>query len=451
MFRVTAGRRVRWRAGAASALAFGCAFLASSLFAQDLFLSGGQVIDVDAREIRIQNLLISDGVIVGTPEALPSGFAGEVVDVTGRWIMPGLVDLHTHSFGNQGPVEGAMEFQGTVMVSNRMLFAGVTAFLDLFGIEDQILFVRNAQRENRTVGADIFVAGPCLTAPEGHCSEYGIPTRLMSTPEEARRNVDELAAKAPDVVKIVYAPEGRLPSIDRATLTAAIEAATSHAIPTVIHVQSWDDVRHAAIAGATAVTHIPDDEVIPDDVIALMLTHGVASIPTLSVQFGVSDLTADPTLLDGPIAQGVTTEVIRAAYRSDDLTPAAERWRLQQIEDGPKVLASVRRLHEAGIQVLVGTDSGNLGTIQGWSVHHEMKKLVEAGLEPWDALAAATTRGAAFLAQNYGVNIGDAANLVILEASPIDDIDNTERIVSVVHRGQIVDRAALGVRPSTTG
>ncbi|MCG8467143.1 MAG: amidohydrolase family protein [Gemmatimonadetes bacterium] len=423
--------------------ALALALSVTDLGAQDLLVVGGHVVDVESRSVRTENLLISDGEIVGTPTDVPAGFDGEIVDASGRWVLPGLVDLHTHSFGNRAPVEGAMEFAGTVVTSQRMLYAGVTAFLDLFGLEDQIFFMRDAQRENPTPGADIHAAGPCLTAPEGHCSEYGIPTRLMSTPDEAREQVEELAAKDPDVVKIVYAPAGRMPSVDRATMTAAVLAASSHGIPTVIHVQDWDDIRHAALAGATAVTHVPEEDVIPDDVLALMAERGVASIPTLAVHLGVSGLTTHPEWLDSPLAVGVTSASIRDAYRSSEITPGARRWRDRQIETGPTILESVRRMHESGIRVLVGTDSGNPGTIQGWSVHHELMKLVAAGLDPWDALAAGTTNAAAFLDRAYGVGIGDAANLILLDASPLEDIRNTQRISDVIHRGQRMDRDAL--------
>ena len=78
-----------------------------------------------------------------------------------------------------------------------------------------------------------------------------------------------------------------------------------------------------------------------------------------------------------------------------------------------------------------------------WSVHHELMKLVEAGLDPWDALAAGTVDAAAFLGQGYGVGEGARANLVVLEASPLDDIANTQSIAYVIHRGALMRRADL--------
>jgi imidazolonepropionase-like amidohydrolase len=128
---------------------------------------------------------------------------------------------------------------------------------------------------------------------------------------------------------------------------------------------------------------------------------------------------------------------IRAAYQKGipGRTPAREA---QQRAAAAAAIESVRRLQAAGIPMLVGTDAGNVGMIQGYSVHRELVRLVEAGVSPWDALAASTTRAGEFLGRKFGVQPGDAANLVVLDASPLDDIANTQRIAMVMMRGQIV-------------
>ncbi len=114
----------------------------------------------------------------------------------------------------------------------------MTGFLDLFAAEDQIFGLRERLARDPASSADLYAAGPCLTATGGHCSEYGIPTRIFNTPEEARQQVTELVAKQPDVVKVVYAPTGEMPSVDKATLAAAVGTATAYGIPSVIHIQT---------------------------------------------------------------------------------------------------------------------------------------------------------------------------------------------------------------------
>lgn len=415
---------------------------ATPLLAQDLFLTNARIVDPAAQEIRDGNLLIQGGVIIGSPDRAPDDFTGETIDVEGQWVIPGLNDLHTHAYGNMAP-GNTFDSPGTAIVARRMLYAGVTGFLDLFGREDVLYELRAQQRAGEAEGADVYASLSCLTATEGHCTEYGIETRTMDSPDEARAVVADLAAKKPDVVKIVYSPTGEMPSIDRATMAAAVATASENGIRTVIHVNTWDDVRDAVEVGASAVTHVPHPEPIPDDLVALMAEKGVYSIPTLAAFVDLLAFIFDEAVLTNELATGLTTPEIIAAYASDEMRSSDPEWQERTRGRRAAILASVKAMSDAGVTILTGTDSGNWNTIQGYSEHRELILLVEAGLSEWDALAAATTRAGEFLGQSFGVNPGDTANLVILEASPIDDITNTQRIALVIHLGAVVDREAL--------
>jgi hypothetical protein len=191
----------------------------------------------------------------------------------------------------------------------------VTAFLDLFSAETEILPLRDRQRATPFVGADIFAAGPCLTATNGHCSEYGVFTRIIDTAEDARRQVSALAAEHPDVVKIVYdhTPFAR-PTLDLDTLRAAIDTATRFGIKTVIHIGTWNDAREAVLAGASAITHVYADEIVPADVVELMRDRGVYSIPTLTVHSDLADFVGDPSILESDLASAIAIPRIRNGY-----------------------------------------------------------------------------------------------------------------------------------------
>ena len=414
--------------------------LGPPLAAQDLFIAGAHLIDPESETVVTGNLLIVDGRIVGRPATPPTGFEGRTIDATGRWLIPGLNDLHTHSYGNMAP-GNTFDAPGTEAIAKRVLYAGQTGFLDLFGSEDGLHGLRSRQRSGEAGGADVFASLSCLTATDGHCTEYGVPTRVMDTPEDARRQVGELASKNPDVVKIVYSPTGRMPSIDKATLEAAIAAAAEHGLKTVVHIGSWDAVRDAVEAGASAVTHIPDGP-MPDGLAAAMADAGVASIPTLAVELDFGHLVGSGGPLESPIARAVAPPAILDAYRNYDLSGRTAESERHRLEHESVVLAAVKAMADAGVEILAGTDAGNFGTIQGFSIHRELEKLVEAGLSPRQALAAATTRAGAFLGTPRGLGDGDVANLVILDASPLVDIRATQRIFAVIHHGVIVDREA---------
>lgn len=427
-------------------------FLGALLFAaatpaapQDLVLTNAQIVDPQSRTVTEGSLWIRDGRIAGVGPQAPEDAPGERIDAAGRWIIPGLVDLHTHSFGNSAP-GGVSDGGGTEETAQRVLRAGVTAFLDLFGAEEYLFSLRDRQRRGEVGGAAIFAAGPCFTATAGHCSEYGIPTRLIDSPQDARREVADLAPKRPDVIKVVYDHfdygPGSMPSLDRPTLEALVQAGREAGLKTIVHVGTWSDVRDAVLAGAAAVTHVPGDGEPPPDLPALMAERGVAHIPTLAVHTDLAALLADPALLGSPLLEAVTSEALREAYGRgmEGLEERARSWVARQREGAPARLEAMRRVHAAGVPMLAGTDAGNWGVIQGYSVHRELLRLVEAGLTTWEALAAATTSPGDFLGRDFGVGPGDEANLVLLGGSPLDDIANTQRIDLVVMRGRVVHR-----------
>ena len=160
-------------------------FVTVPVGAQDILLTNGRIIDPTTETVQRGNLLILSGRIAGHPDEPPSTFAGDIVDLGDRWVVPGLHDLHTHSFGNVAP-GNALDTPGPRVIAQRLLYAGVTGFLDLFSPEDAILSLRDRLRNDPQVSADVYAAGPCFTATDGHCSEYGFPTRLTGARLRAR-------------------------------------------------------------------------------------------------------------------------------------------------------------------------------------------------------------------------------------------------------------------------
>jgi imidazolonepropionase-like amidohydrolase len=408
--------------------------------AQELLLVNARIVDPETRTVREGALHIRDGVIVDAPATPPLPFTGEVVDLKGKWVIPGLNDLHVHSFGNISPARDG-DFPGTPAIALRALAVGVTGMLDLFGQEDSLFQFRIRQRAGALGGADLFASLSCLTAPQGHCTEYGVPTRTMSTPEEARSVVADLARKRPNVIKIVYQPSGTMPSIDKQTLAAAVAEARKQRLKTIIHIGTWTEVADAIDVGASAVTHVPDGP-IPDDLARRMAKTGTALIPTLAVETDMVGFAHDPAVLDNPMARAVTKPSVIASYRAPEFLAKAAEPRASYEAHKAATLANVKKAADAGATILLGTDAGNLFTLHGYSVHRELILLVEAGLTPWQALAAATNLAGDFLGRKFGVGPGDEANLVVLDASPIADIRNSQAIAMVIHHGKIVDRKA---------
>ena len=414
--------------------------------AQTLLLRDARIVDPATQEIYHGSILIADGKIQRLWREAPPEAQDEVVDLNGKWVVPGLNDLHVHAYGNLAP-GGQMQLLMPTGVMKHLLYAGVTGFLDLFSEENQIFALRDRQRREGLPGADLYCAGPILTCTGGHGTEYGVPTRTIDSPEEARRVVTDLAKRHPDVVKLVYDhATTRFPTMDRATLAAALETARQHGLKTVVHIGTWPDVEDAVQAGATAVTHLPHADV-PDDLVTLLRQRGAYVIPTLTVQAELAHIVQNPALLENPLLKTLATPAILDAYRDTRaFDPRTKEWLQWQMKHREGFYRNLKKLADGGVKLLAGTDAGNYGTFQGFSLHRELELLVEAGLTPWQALASATTTAGEFLGQPLGVQPGSVANLLVLNASPIEDIRNTQDMALVVHRGQIVDRDAL-LRP----
>ncbi|MCZ6657165.1 MAG: amidohydrolase family protein [Gammaproteobacteria bacterium] len=414
----------------------------SNAHAIELAFENITVLDPATESSQAGTLLVRNGHVVGLVDSVPSDFQGRRIDLGGRWVIPGLVDMHTHAGGNRSP-DGQIQFMTPAQVAQIALYAGVVAYLDLFNVgEDFVFGFRNEQRQTG-VAAKIYAAGPCLTATDGHCTEYGFPTRIVNTPADARREIDELARKAPDVIKVVYATGGVAlqPTIDRQTLDAVVTIAREHGLKTVVHVESWGDVRDSVLAGAAAVTHTPFNTP-PPDIAPLMIKHGTVHIPTLVVQNDIVGIVEEPALLDDELLVDVVMGSLLDAYRGN--YPAQmEGWLSWSRRHKETDALAIRMLSSAGVPMLTGTDASNLGAFQGYSVHRELELLVAAGLTNWEALRAGTTAPRDFLDGRWGVSVGDEATFVVLNGSPLDDIRNTKRIHMVVQHGTIVDRNAL--------
>ncbi|MFO8097985.1 MAG: amidohydrolase family protein [Salinibacter sp.] len=410
-----------------------------------LLLTNARLVDPESKRIHRGALRIEGERIDAVLDDAPARFDGRTLDLDGKWVLPGLVDAHVHSWGNAGPTFQERQLLQTDGTARTMLYAGVTAFLDLFSPEDYIFDLRNKQRRDGLRAADIYAAGPILTCPDGHGTEYGTPTRTVPSPTDARQTVDSLAARRPDVVKLVYHPyrTERFPSMDRPTMAAIVDAARAHGLLTVVHIKSWEGAHEAIVAGVDVITHTPPAP-LPDSTLSAMQAHGTAWIPTLAVHTELSHLLEHPERLQNDLLRAVADSSLRAAYRdTTGLPPQIQSWMDRQSQHRSTRLQAVKKGADAGIPLLAGTDAGNPGLIQGYSLHRELQLLADAGLSNWDVLSAATTQPGRLLDAPFGLRPGARANLLVLKDSPRADIHHTQDIHRVIYRGRVVDRSAI--------
>ncbi len=399
---------------------------AGPLFAADLLIRNARVFD-GSRVLEATDVLVHDGRIARVGKAIEAPAGAEVVDGSGKTLLPGLIDAHTHCWGD------ALE---------QALLFGVTTELDQFTDAGFARTMRDEQKKgNVATRADLFSAGTLVTAPKGHGTEYGMTIPTISSPAEAQSFVDARIAEGSDWIKIVY-DDGRkygmnIPTISKETMHAVIEAAYARHKLAVVHIGSLAGARDAVDAGADGIVHLFVDQDPDPEFGAFLAQHRAFAIPTLTLLKGISGdrdagLAAD-TRLD-PYVNADTRGHLSATFPhrlgSPVLTyPAAEK--------------SIRQLLAANVPVLAGTDAPNPGTSHGISLHRELKLLVRAGLTPLQALAAATSVPAkAFRIDDRGRIAKDLrADLLLVNGDPTKDITATRDIVAVWKGGVRLDRA----------
>lgn len=349
----------------------------------------------------------------GAGVAVPAG--AEAVDGSGATLLPGLIDGHTHAFGD------ALE---------RALVFGVTTELDMFTTPELAQAMRLEQATTGASGrADLLSAGYLATVPGGHGTEYGLPIPTLTRPEEAQAWVDARIKEGSDYIKIVAedgSPYGMTtPTLDPATIAALVAAAHKRGKLAVVHVSTERDAERVLEAGADGLVHVFTDRAPEAKFVALAKKEKAFVTPTLTVvesttgEASGKSLATDPHL--SPYLKAEEIDTLGRAF------PKRETLKLAN------AFAAVRQLHQAGVPILAGTDAPNPGTAHGASLHRELELLVAAGLTPVEALRAATSAPARVfrLLDRGRIAPGYRADLVLVEGDPTKAITATRAILRV--------------------
>ena len=389
------------------------------------------------RVIPNASVVIRGGVIaaVGPEEPIPEG--RETIEGAGRTLLPGLIDAHAHA---RGPA------------LREQLNFGVTTVLDMATDPKWAAAMRREQAAGEGLDrAYLFSAGTLITAPKGHGTEHeDIPT--ISSPAQAQEVVDARIAEGSDFIKIVYDDNltyGRaIPTIDKQTMKAVVDAAHARGKLAVVHIGSVSGARDALEAGADGLVHLSLDRTVDGALVKLAKQRGAFIVPTLSLNESLcgiasgASLVADPRV--APFLSPFWAENLARSFRVGPGHPF----------DFQVVLASVARLHDAGVPILAGTDAPVPGTAHGASVHRELELLVRAGLTPMEALRAATSAPArAFGLRDRGrIAVGQRADLVLVRGDPTSDIRATRDIEAIWRSGRRVERQSyLAAVPRSPG
>ena len=391
------------------------------------------------RVVAGQTVVVERGVIaqMGPSGSVTIPAGAQTIDGTGKYLIPGLVDLHVHLASNP---EDEQRTILTLFVAN-----GVTTILNLRGTP-QILELRTAITAGRVFGPTVYTAGPYVNEP------------FVTTSDDVERAVIDQKRAGYDFVKL----HGALSREAYARLNAVARRegirVVGHA-PRNLGVAAMFEERQYAVAHAEEFLYDESNSSRDRD-----LPQVAARIPELARSMAQTRTWLMPNLtafriiglqakdLDAVLARPEMRFMPRAVRQGWGPATNPYTARLGK-ESYPGILARyqlleklVRAFQAEGVRLLIGTDAMNTGVVPGFSTHDEMGELVAAGLTPFEALRAATANAAEFLAttdQRGVVAAGQNADLVLLDANPLESIANSRRIAGVMLRGQWLSRSDI--------
>ena len=370
------------------------------------------------------------GLVTGYPDST------NVVDLRGLTVMPGLVDCHLHLGGltrdQPGKAIGKVSFIDMASFfwdyfrnyAHRRRLAienGVTTIRSAGDHYPHIIKLRDKIAAGKLVGPRIFAPGPTITAPGGHPAgtiykgnRYIIEnaTRQIAEVSSAREEVRRLVGGGVDCIKAIYSDINpmdithKVPRLSLDVLEALADEAHQHNLRLMVHTGSPKETMDAIKAGADSIEHgiLPggDSTEFEDDLVKMMLDKGTFFVPTLAIAWANKD--AYPDLFAG-------------------------------------LKTTLRKLHDAGVNMAAGTDSGTPGVVIGKGLHKELELMVEAGISPMEAITAGTRNAADNLgkANELGtIEPRKLADIIAVSGDPLKDIRDTREIKLVIKDGKIL-------------
>jgi imidazolonepropionase-like amidohydrolase len=441
-------------------LSLACALLAGQSASPSVVIRDVTIIDVTGGPAQVhRTVVVRDGKIEQITSAVAEAkLAGIVVDGRGKFLIPGLWDMHVHMvFGGWFPRE--KEVTLPLFVAN-----GVTGVRDMGGELEVLQTWRKEIAAGTLIGPRMVVSGPMLDGPQPR-----FPSSIaIKTPEDGRRAVDDLKKRGADFIKLQSL-------ILREAVFAIADEAHKQGISFVGHVPDTVRASEASNAGQKSFEHLigifegsspledqflkgpktqgqflsTNDPKRAAALFALLAKNQTWQCPTLVWERGgnlidQTDFVHDTRAKYAPAYwKEVTwkrfTEQIVHEFNTDDL---ATRKRFVE-----KELEVVNTMHRAGIPFLAGTDTPpGVYIFPGFSLHEELQRFVAAGFTPMEALQTATLNPAKFLAMEDRLGTiekGKVADLVLLDANPLDDIRNTQKIAAVIVNGHYLSRTDL--------
>jgi|TARA_R100000501_G_scaffold14680_4_gene26686 imidazolonepropionase-like amidohydrolase len=407
-----------------------------------------------------------------TPTASAPQVAGRHIDGAGKFLMPGLMDVHIHLQGARGGdgrrmvgVERGKKGEAASLLPPEVeydqetahelgvqalasyLYSGVTSVYDAGNVPSHIMGLRAEERAGDILSPRIFATGNIVTSANGHGSSMAI--KIDDWVEDRPTLLAYLEEQKPDVVKLTYDEHGwgTRPMIDKfptELMQQIIYEINLHGLRTTAHTSSELRATEAIFAGIDSLAHPVIQGPITEEFAKLMGAKKTPIATTLTIGEGYSRLVEQPEFLDEPLYQAALSAEEIATLRDETAPQWKERgWTWWMKVMTPVAQENMRMIDAAGGVVAIATDQ----TI-GPAVHREMELMQSAGVPAERIIVMATLNGAKHLGKDDelgSIEPGKFADMVLLSADPTVDIDNAKQITWVMKNGQLIDEDRLSL------
>jgi imidazolonepropionase-like amidohydrolase len=426
-------------------LALGCATLHAQQESRLTAITGATIVGVTMQAIDDSVILIDGARIsqVGRRGAVTIPPGATVIDATGKFVMPGLSDMHNHL--RSGSTRLQQDLRNNL---RRMLALGITTvFAPSIPMAD-FTVLKKAASEDAAPFARFVSTGPAVTM-KGDPFNPGSPT--PETVQEAEAAVKQLKAAGVDAIKVPrddssWSSTFKFPVMKLDVFTAIVREAHQQSLKVYVHAPMLKYAKESLRAGVDGMMHGIIDGPVDQEFIDLMKRSGAVYIPTMGLFNDVADVAAwarrqAPNWDKAALQPARLYEFFTSPAGVKQFGIFMNNTAFTK-EHLPTLKANLKKVFDAGIPVVLGTDSGFVGVLLGVSTHIELELMVEAGLKPEDVLRTATINAARMIGREKDlgtIEAGKFADLVILDANPLQDVRNVTRIYRTLKGGVVYE------------
>ncbi|MBC9909944.1 amidohydrolase family protein [Chitinophaga varians] len=434
---------------------------------QETWITNVRLVDPARKTVQYGMTVVFSGNVITAVHKRKAPKNVTTVDAGGKYLMPGLTDAHIHFFQSGGlytrpdfidlrkirPYEDEIKavHKGLEQQLRRYVQNGITTVYDV-GTTYHFLS-RKKEMEGWAVAPQVYMAGPIITTaanPVYDSLKNDAPFMRATTPVEGRRLVEEQLAYQPDLIKLVFRPQGKAPAAYMPIIKAVIEQAHLRGLRVAVHATARIAAQLATAAGADFLVHSVGDEVLDDAFVALLKKKKVIVCPTLLMEdgylhtfdqsrvFTTRELTyAEPFALGSLYdLKQLPDTAIAGQYKikaGEHMAPTAAINRTSQL--------NLKKLSDAGVPIVSGTDAGNIGTLHAVSLLPELLQMQQSGMSNWQVLQAATVNAAGILNRpgyTGSIAAGQPADMLLLDGDPSADLSQLAHIRLVIRKGQVI-------------